>query len=159
MAMTNLLPMPTMTSAASFEVPFQHDAPAESAVIPEGLSEFVLHSPSLLGRVIQIASCWDAVSEKYQNPPGADFDPAVVDNTMRRMHLEAFTNWLALSLKAQKRDLAVYINLSDYNDRVRKLSQVLRDAERLVPTGANPEERKLFIQDLRIVRALVQEDL
>jgi hypothetical protein len=151
-------------AAPGMDVPFpdsalqQTDSTTPQPIL-EALNNIVLRSPSLLGRVIDIASCWNASAQKYENPLVAGADGVWADEALRKLHLDTFTNWLALSLRAQKRDLAVYLNRCDRGERPHKLSQLLRSAERSVPAGAMPEERELFTQDLNIVRALLQDEI
>lgn len=127
--------------------------------ILEAFHDIVLHSPSLLGRVIDLASCWNPSTQKYENRLVAGGDGAWVDEALRKLHFETFTNWLALSLRAQKRDAAIYLNLTDRSERPRRLIQLVSSAACSVPTGAIPEERELFLQDLKIVRALLQDEI
>jgi hypothetical protein len=152
---TNIFPAPAETDLASI----QHSDSTVADPVLEAVNDTVLHSPSLLGRVIDIASHWDQSTQTYGNPLVAGADGAWVDEALRRLHLETFMKWLGLSLKSQKRDLAVYLNLMDRNERPRRLHQLFRDAEYLVPTGAIPEERELFVQDLKIVHALLQDEI
>ena len=127
--------------------------------VAEALGDIVLQSPSLLHRIIRIASLWDAASSTYTNPLGVGFDPILVSETLGKLHVEAFTKWLSLSLRAQRGDLALYLNFADRGERSNKLKHLLDSARVSMPDGAIPNERNLFLQDLEIIRALIQDEL
>lgn len=64
-----------------------------------------------------------------------------------------------VSLRSQRADIAVYLNSFDSSDRPTKLRRLLDLAEQSVPPAAIPSERQLFLQDLKIIIALLPHDV
>jgi hypothetical protein len=125
--------------------------------IPEALYD-VLQSPSLFGRILLIAAVRNAATDQYDSGEAACFHTPMVDLALRRLHSEIFTTWLSLPLQRQKADVSVYVNLTPAPERTAKIKNLLNLAERSIPAGAKPPERRLFVQDLKIVQSLFTYD-
>jgi hypothetical protein len=134
-------------------------AASGAGALVDALGDIVLRSPSVLHRVIRIAELRNASGNTYESPLGPGFDPASVSEALRKLHVEMFANWLTLSLKAQKADLTLYLNLVDRRERLGRLRQLIDRAECAIPVGAIQAERELFMQDLKIVCVLLEDEL
>jgi hypothetical protein len=125
--------------------------------IPEALYD-ALQSPSLFGRILLIAAFRNTSTDQNNVGQTERFQTPEIQHALHRLHLEAFTAWLALSLQRQQADINIYLNRTAAADRTSKIKQLALVGERSIPPGAMPPERGLFLQDLRIVRALFNYD-
>ena len=118
------------------------------------LYELVLQVPSLLGRLIYIASLWNPQMSRYDGalPERLRFPGA--DNALAKWHQTFFTEWLALSLEKKKADVALYWrSLGSSRDQIR----VIRErGEAAIPPLVRSEERQHFIQDLMLTVGMLQ---
>jgi len=84
---------------------------------------------------------------------------ACVPETDHEHHSRAFTDWLALDLEQQHDELREYFaHNPDAGPLVRRWIRERR-YENLVPAGAKPAEKDLFLSDFRIVATLLSDDL
>ena len=125
--------------------------------IPEALYD-ALQSPSLIGRILLIAAFCNTPTDQNNGGEAGRFQTPDIQNALHRLHLETFTKWLTLSLQRQQADIDIYLNRSAAGDRTSKIKQLAVVGEKSIPLGATPPERGLFLQDLRIVRALFNYD-
>jgi hypothetical protein len=125
--------------------------------IPEALYD-ALHSPSLFGRILLIAAFRNTSTDQNNDGHVGRFQTPDIQAALNRLHLETFTTWLALSLQRQQADINIYLNRTAVADRASKIKQLAVVGERSIPAGAMAPERGLFLQDLRIVQALLNYD-
>jgi len=125
--------------------------------LPEALYD-ALQSPSLFDRILLIAAFRNTSTDRYDGGHDARFQTSDIQDALQRLHLEAFTTWLTLSLQRQQADISIYLNRSSPADRTAKIKQLAVVGERSIPPGATLSERGLFLQDLRVVQALFNYD-
>jgi hypothetical protein len=123
----------------------------------EELRNAVLHSPSILGRLISIAALYDKKTDRYRHELAARFGAEEVDRELRELHVQVFRYWLTLSLQLQKADVNVY--LATINAGTEVLSELYALAESWIPPSAIDAECQLFLSDLGVVMPLIRYDL
>lgn len=81
----------------------------------------------------------------------------MVDSTLREMHWEVFRVWLGFRLQQQERDLSVWlVSLGRSQvERFQLLHGMSRRLGALIPHEHLPPEGQLFINDFRLVVALL----
>ena len=125
--------------------------------IPEALYD-ALQSPSLFGRILLIAAFRSTSTDQNNVGQAGRFQTPEIQSALHRLHLETFAAWLMLSLQRQQADINIYLNRGATADRTAKIKQLTVVGERSIPLGAMSPERGLFLQDLRIIRALFNYD-
>jgi len=117
------------------------------------LYEQVVQNPSLFGRLIYVASLWNPETSRYDRGLPDKFRLPDVDRALADWHRKFFIDWLSQSLQQKERDLALYwraiVGSPDQNKTLREIG------EAAIPPLVRSEERKLFIQDLVFVSALL----
>jgi hypothetical protein len=121
----------------------------------ERLWDKLCRSPSIFGRLVAISGLWNDTDGHYEYPQCRDFGAAVVDRTLREIHLEAFTYWLGFRLAQQERDLSVWLAWTGRSEEegARILESMTDRLSALVPPQHLEHERQLFLHDLHIVLA------
>ena len=117
----------------------------------EALNDELCRHPSVLGRLVAIATLWDETSKRYGHKLAAHYGTEETDRVLRRLHQEIFIAWLSLPLRQQQSDVAVYmgklgIKAEWFDFRKMGIS--------CLPKSASPPERDLFLLDLELIQAL-----
>lgn len=116
------------------------------------LDELSRH-PSLLGRLVAIASFRDESAGTYHHRLAAQFGPEEMDRLLRRLHQEALVAWLSLPLRQQQADVTIYLGAlgikAEWFD-FRKMGKSC------LPETATLPERDLFLLDLDLIQGLLR---
>jgi hypothetical protein len=73
-------------------------------------------------------------------------------------HLKTFRLWLDLPQREQRADLRRYLSGADSAGVLPQARQHCESPAALVPDSASPHERELFLKDLRLVSASMEND-
>ncbi len=119
--------------------------------------DHVLSNPSIIGRLVQLASYWCPQTNVYEQGLAPEFQHSTVTEALRRLHEFVFLSWLGLSLERQKADVTVY--LGGRGTTGSRLRQLRINCMNLVPAGAAEAERELFVDDLSIIETLLENKL
>ena len=115
--------------------------------------ELVQGSPSVLGRLMQIAAFWNSETGRYERGLSDRYRTSEMDKALTRWHRAFFVDWLSSSLSEKERDAAVYWASSA---STREPGKKLRDlGEGAIPPLVRAEERQLFLQDMAFLQALL----
>jgi hypothetical protein len=103
---------------------------------------------TLFGRLEFLASLRDAETGIYCQAALAQVvESADLDSLLRHHHKQIFSEWLASSLQDQKEDLTEYLESSGGGSSAGlRLARLAAHAE-LIPPGARPVERQLYLTD------------
>jgi hypothetical protein len=119
---------------------------------------FQIHS--IFGRLVYLSSLRDPNTGAYQHFGFAQrFSEREADRTIRRSHMNAFSDWLWFSLEEQRTDLEKYFD-SIGGDR-RAILGAWREWPpymNWLPAQSRPADRELFRSDLEIVLDLIRQD-
>jgi hypothetical protein len=114
------------------------------------LYELMVHVPSSFGRIVYIANLWNPETSRYDRGLPERFRSPESDSALAKWHYTFFVEWLALPLPEKQRDVALYRSSNpDQSKTIRELG------EGAIPPLVRAEERKLFIQDLSFISALL----
>jgi hypothetical protein len=117
------------------------------------LYELVLKTPSLLGRLVYIASLWNPQTSRYDRYLPQRFRSVDADKALANWHLVFFTEWLSLSLEEKQKDVAIYWkSLGGSRDQIRAIRE---RGEAAIPPLVRAEERNHFIRDLMLIQAML----
>lgn len=111
--------------------------------------------PSLVERLVFVASFKDPNTGKYQEPFLAlKFGAREVDRVLNQEHMAAFETWLTLRMPQQALELERYCANDGKNPRS-VLREWLNDKsyEQLIPRGAPQIQRQGFLTDLDTMRS------
>lgn len=122
------------------------------------LNDLIFRSASLFARMIAIASLRSESTGRYENVD-VGFRVPAVHQVLLNLHVEIFAHWLLLPLRMQKADINIHIDSLGASERAVEIRQLLELGERMIPQSAIPVERRLFLQDLRIIQALLGHDV
>jgi hypothetical protein len=125
-------------------------------LIPQALYE-ALESPSLFERLLRIAACRNTATGTYDSDQAAWFDTSGLSDALQGLHVETLMSWLSLPLARQKADIGMYVNRSAASAR-KTVKQLLGMAEQACPPAAPRAARQLFMDEIRVVQALLQHD-
>jgi len=118
--------------------------------------------PSLIGRIIFLASCRKPDTGEYNDSAlearaiGSPCGGAKIDQALRHEHLLVFEDWLCLNMRQQVAEMELYASGQDVAAPLlfRKwLAE--KDYLRFIPTGVSPIQHKLFVADLEAVLAVL----
>jgi hypothetical protein len=116
--------------------------------------------PSLLGRLIYLASLRDLNTGKYQHFGFAQqVGDKAAERTIRRSHGNTFEDWLCLSLPEQRAQLDLHLDSAD-GERDQILAHWQTEPPYLswVPSQALPAQKDLFRGDLEVVADLIRRE-
>ena len=117
------------------------------------LYELILRNPSVFGRLIHIAGLWNSETGRYERDLPERFRTSEIDKALSRWHQAFFVDWLAQSLAEKERDVSLYWkNVGGTRDDVKKIREA---GEAAIPPLVREEERRLFLQDLSFIQALL----
>jgi hypothetical protein len=110
----------------------------------------LLRIPTLFGRVVYLASLFDAGTGRYRHEALEELLGAEeCDRTLNRCHHRLFSEWLTHGLEEQKSDLSAYL-------RTVEGYKHFREYENLVPPNARKVERQLFLTDIETLMELLR---
>ncbi len=133
---------------------------ADETPAAELWSRTLLQIPSLFGRMVYLAALRDPHSGQYQHFGFAQrFSEREADKTIRRSHVNVFTDWLCFSLEQQRGDLEIYLD-SVGQDRQTILANWREWPPFMnwIPAQSRSADRELFRSDLEMVMELVRQD-
>jgi hypothetical protein len=119
----------------------------------EAITDEISRHPSVLARLVALASFWDEKAGTYRHKLAAHYGADEIDRILRRMHQEVFVTWLALPLRQQEADVTIYLSAlgikSEWFD-FRKMGKSC------LPQSATLPERDLFLLDLDLIQGLMR---
>jgi hypothetical protein len=119
----------------------------------EAVTDELSRNPSVLGRLVTVASMRNEQSGSYRHKLAANFGTEEMDRTLQRLHQEVFVTWLSLPLRQQQADVTIYLGglgiKAEWFD-FRKMGKSC-----LPPTATLPE-RDLFLLDLDVIQGLLR---
>jgi hypothetical protein len=117
------------------------------------LYELILRNPSVFGRLVHIAGLWNGETGRYERGLPERLRTAEIDKALSRWHQAFFVDWLAQSLAEKERDISLYwAHVGGTRDQVKKIRE---SGEAAIPPLVREEERRLFLQDLAFIQALL----
>ena len=106
--------------------------------------------PTAFGTLVFLAGFRSrATGQYYDGDSIRQYGEAETARVLHRMHARAFSDWLALNLEQQSRDLGRYMGANDAAARARLERKDLVNL--LAPAGSRPEEVTLFLDDLNAI--------
>ena len=130
-----------------------YESRASQAEAREAVTDELSRNPSVLGRLVAIASLRDEQSGTYRHKLAAHYGSEETDRTLRRLHQEIFVTWLSLPLRQQQADVTIYLGAlgikAEWFD-FRKMGKSC------VPPSATLPERDLFLLDLDLIQGLLR---
>jgi hypothetical protein len=117
----------------------------------EAFSDELCRHPSVLGRLVTIASCYDENSGRYSHKLSERFGAHEADRALARLHQEIFVTWLSLPLRQQEADVAIYMAGLGIKPEWFDFGKMGRSC---LPKTATLPERDLFLLDLELIQAL-----
>jgi len=119
----------------------------------EAFTDEISRHPSVLGRLVTVASFWDAESDTYRHKLAVHFGTEETDRALRRLHQEVFIAWLSLPLRQQQADVAIYLGGLGIKAEWFDFKKMGRSC---IPKSATLPERDLFVLDLDLIQALIR---
>jgi len=115
---------------------------------------------SQFGRMVYLASLRDANTGAYQHHGLAMVAGSeTAAQTLEASHLEVFREWIRLPLEEQHGDLGVYFSDQESGTQVIVATWTkLASYHNLLPAEALPEERELFLADVRALLAVLRNE-
>lgn len=117
--------------------------------------------PSLFGRLVYLASLRDPVTGAYRHFGFSQrFTPREADKTMKRSHMNIFSDWLCFSLEEQKEDLDRYLDEieADRNDVLANWT-AFPPFTGFIPTQARDPQRQQFLSDMNVMLDLLRREV
>ena len=115
--------------------------------------ELLSSDPSLLGRLITLASLREANGNRYRNPglPGR-LVSGNADQALRAAHERVFADWLNSTLQQKTTDFDLYLSWQQLEEET-VLRAWLRSKllDELPPNSAGDADRQLFLCDIHLV--------
>src|SRR5579864_7517344 len=114
--------------------------------------------PSVLGRLVYLASLRNANSGRYEHHGLAlIFGEEDANRALKKSHSSVFAEWLGFNVEQQKADLDLYIS-SLFEDKRTVVETWLKLApyRNLIPTTVRGVERRLYISDLTALMELLK---
>ncbi len=133
---------------------------ADETPAAELWSRTLVQIHSVFGRLVYLASLRDPHSGQYQHFGFSQrFSEREADKTIRRSHVNVFTDWLCFSLEQQRADLVSYLD-SVGQDRRTILANWREWPPFMnwIPAQSRPADRELFRSDLEMVLEMVRQD-
>ena len=119
----------------------------------EAVADDLSRHPSVLARLVALATLWDEESGTYRHKLAAHYGTEEMDRTLRRLHQEVFVTWLSLPLRQQQADVTIYLSSlgikAEWFD-FRKMGKSC------LPQTATLPERDLFLLDLDLIQGLMR---
>ena len=112
--------------------------------------------PSVFGRMIYLASLRNPNTGQYEHHGLALVFGEEAGRAIKKSHKQVFAEWLSFNLEEQKADLDLYLS-SLFEDRRKVLRtwQKLETYRNLMPSSATPQEKRLYLSDLRALLELL----
>jgi AraC-like DNA-binding protein len=123
--------------------------------------EIVSTIPSVFGQLLHLASLRNLYTGRYEHPVlSADFGAELTDRELGRCHKQVFDDWLAYPVAHQLRDLEEFLASIPCDRRLLLKTWLHWEPYRIfVPESTADCEREIYLGELRIVLALLRENL
>lgn len=125
------------------------------------LGQTVRQLPSIMARLIFLSGLRDPHSGVYRHPAATRHpEKTEIDRLLRGLHKQAFAEWLNSCLEEQKADLDLcFSDLSGGKVAAVETWRCLESYRSLVPSSADPVERRLFFADMAALLELMANEL
>jgi hypothetical protein len=116
--------------------------------------------PSLFGRLVYLCSLRDHNTGVYEHYGLAQaFGDEEAARVLRESHMNAFSQWLCLTLEQQKADLDLYLSSLEGHRRAILDTWIrLQPYRNLLPSNVRVVERELYMTDLETILALLKNE-
>ena len=116
--------------------------------------------PSLFGRLVYLSSLRDNNTGTYEHFGLAQaFGEGEAARVLGESHLNAFAQWLCLTLEQQKADLDLYLSsLAGNRSAILDTWVRLQPYRGLLPADARLVERELYMTDLETILELLRNE-
>ena len=115
--------------------------------------------PTVIGRLLYIASLRDAARGVYEHPGLAQMvGEEEAGDTLRRSHALVFQDWLCMNLDQQHADLRAYLEDTQHPASVLAGWAAAAPYEGWMPPTAEAFERRLFAGDLEHLLVLLRQE-
>jgi hypothetical protein len=116
--------------------------------------------PSVFGRLVYLSSLRDHNTDAYEHFGLAHaFGDEEAGKVLRESHVNAFGQWLCLTLEQQKADLDLYLSGLPGNRRTILDTWVrLQPYRGVLPAAARQVERELYMTDLETILELLKNE-
>jgi hypothetical protein len=116
--------------------------------------------PSLFGRLVYLCSLRDHNTGAYEHYGLAHtFGDDEANRVLHESHLQAFSQWLCLTLEQQKADLDLYLSgLNGNRATILDTWIRLQPYRNLIPSDARVVEKELYMTDLETILALLKNE-
>ena len=118
--------------------------------------EIGCRSPSILGRLIAIATLRDVRAPEHQEL-AARYGAERIEPILKQLHEQTFGDWLHFSLEDQTEDLKVYCRSTNAGEEM--LIGLPGLVERSIPEGRQNFERRLVLSDLEVVIGIARTEI
>jgi hypothetical protein len=115
----------------------------------ELVREEVFRSSSLFGRLAAISSLRRAEGDYHRQYLSTRFRTTEIDRVLQRLHMEAFTAWLSLTLSQQESDLRAYLANRTADKHGTNI---------LIPLAAHPAQVDSLVQGLCMVASKLRAE-
>src|SRR5262249_51638458 len=117
--------------------------------------------PTTFGCLVYLASLRDPNTGRYHHYGLAQvYTELQAERALRLSHIQAFNEWLGLSLEQQRSDLEEYLSSLEGDRRtVLENWKTLSPYKNLPPADASQAQRQLFVSDLEIILELLRREL
>ena len=115
---------------------------------------------STMSRMVRISGYRDMNTGVYRFPQHLPGEKArQVDSQLRRMHVDAFSEWLNFPLDEKLTDVKLHLSTLAYDGRTTARTWLkLQSYVQFVPESAGPSERGLFFADLEALLKTIVHD-
>jgi hypothetical protein len=116
--------------------------------------------PSLFGRLVYLCSLRDHNTGAYEHYGLAQaFGDEEAARVLEESHMNAFSQWLCLTLEQQKADLDLYLSSLEGHRRTILDTWIrLQPYRNLLPSSVRGVERELYMTDLETILALLKNE-
>ena len=113
---------------------------------------------SVFGRLVYLAGLRNPNSGRYDHHGLAlVFGADEANRALKKSHRQVFAEWLAFNLEQQMADLNLYLSeLPEDKRTVLQAWTLLKPYRNLMPSNANPVERRLYLSELQTMLELLR---
>jgi len=139
---------------------FEPKGSLERGAAPDLWRHTLSQIPSLFGRLVYLRSLRDDNTGAYEHYGLAHaFGEEEAGRVLAESHMNAFTQWVCLTLEQQKADLDLYLSSVPGNRRAILETWIrLQPYRNLVPAAARQVERELYMADLETILELLKNE-